>query len=57
MVGLLSRDDRSVGGKREVDTRVGHQVSLREKQGYKICLRYFVNFVNFIFVSILQSYS
>ena len=28
MVGLLSRDDRSVGDKREVDTWVGHQVGL-----------------------------
>ena len=28
MVGLLSRDDRSVGDEREVDTWVGHQVGL-----------------------------
>ena len=32
MVGFLSRDDRGVGGKREMDTRVGHQVSLEEKR-------------------------
>ena len=28
MVRLLSRDDRSEGGKREVNTREGHQVGL-----------------------------
>ena len=28
MVGLLSRDDRGVGGQHEVDARVGHQVGL-----------------------------
>ena len=28
MAGLLSRDDGGVGGQREVDTRVGHQVCL-----------------------------
>ena len=33
MVGLLGRDDRGVGGKREVDTRVGNQVSLRRETG------------------------
>ena len=32
MVGLLSRDDRSVGGQREVDTRVRHQVGLELRQ-------------------------
>merc|ERR1719347_1701132 len=28
VVGLLSRDDGSIGNKGEVDTRVGHQVGL-----------------------------
>jgi len=28
MVGLLSRDDRGVGGEHEVDAGVGHQVGL-----------------------------
>ena len=32
MVGLLSRDDWSVGGQREVDTGVGHQVGLELSQ-------------------------
>ena len=32
MVGLLSRDDWSIGDKREVDTWVGHQVGLELRQ-------------------------
>ena len=32
MVGLLSRDDRCIGGHREVDTGIGHQVGLELSQ-------------------------
>ena len=32
VVGLLGRDDRSVGGQREMDTWVGHQVGLELRQ-------------------------
>jgi len=32
VVGLLSRDDRGIGGKREMDTRVRYQVSLELSQ-------------------------
>lgn len=34
MVGLLSRDDRRIGGQREVDARVRHQVRLELRQVY-----------------------